>query len=137
MRRFLLACVSVALLGCGGDSTGPAASAVGSWNLLSVNGDVVPSIVDAIPSQSYTLEIVSDLYVLHGDGTYNEFFTTRTTLGQQITTTDDTDAGTWTQQGSQVSITPTAGGTLAATMNSAGNRIAANVQGFILIFGRQ
>jgi ABC-type glycerol-3-phosphate transport system substrate-binding protein len=137
MRRLLLACASVALLGCGGDSTGPAASAEGTWNLLSVNGHVLPAIVDQIPSQGYTLEIVADQYVLHGDGTYNEAFTTRATQGTQVTTTDDTDAGTWSQQGVQVSITPTSGGTLVTQMNGAGNRIAANIQGFILIFGRQ
>lgn len=137
MKRFLFACASLALLGCGGDSTGPAASVEGTWNLLSVNGDAVPSVVDAIPSQGYTLEIVADQYVLHGDKTYNEFFTTRTTQGTQVTTTDDTDEGTWNQQGNQVSITPTSGGTLVAIVNGAGNRIATNIQGFVLIFGRQ
>ena len=137
MRRFVFLCASLVLLGCGGDSTGPAASAEGTWDLLSVNGDAVPSVVDAIPAQGYTLEIVVDEYVLHGDGTYDEFFTTRTTQGTQVTTQDDTDAGTWSQQGTQVSISPTSGGTLVAVMNGAGNRIATNIQGFVLIFGRQ
>lgn len=136
MRRLLLACAAIALLACGGDATGAAASAEGTWNLQTVNGATLPFTAQLIASENYKLEILADQFVLNGNGTYNEFFTTRQTQGTQVTTSDATDNGTWTQHGSEVDLTAASDRTtLNATIN--GNRITANPQGFLLVYIRQ
>ncbi len=135
MRRLLLACAAVALLGCGGDSTGPAASAEGSWLLLTVNGSPLP--VTVFQTTTYRLEVISDQYILESDGHYTENFTTRETDGTTVTTTDDSDFGTWSQSGNQVSVTASDNTTLTGTINGSGDRITINSQGFLLVYGRQ
>jgi hypothetical protein len=137
MRRFLLlACASVALLACGGDSTGPAASAEGTWNLQTVNGSALPYTAIFV-APSYRLEILSDQIVAHADGTYDETFTTRETNGTTVTTSDGTDTGSWSQHGNTIDIIASDGSSSSGTMNGSGNRITVNSQGAILVYARQ
>ena len=136
MRRLLLACATIALIGCGGsDSTGPAASAQGTWNLQTVNGAALPFTLNSNPSTGDKLEILDDQYVLNSDGTFTEAFTTRETTNGQITTTPETDNGTWTQQGSQVSVVFASGGGLAGTISN--DKITIATQVGPLVYTRQ
>ena len=135
MRRLLLACTAVALLGCGGDSTGPAASAEGTWNLQTVSGSSLPFTFQTSPTKQ---EIISDQYVLNAGGTYSEFFTIRETDNGTVTTTDFTDDGTWSQSGNQVSLASSNDGTLVATINGSGDIVTVNLGGgVILVYARQ
>ncbi len=135
MRRLLLACAAIALAGCGGDSTGPVASAEGTWNLQTVNGSPLPYTVAFIANPTYRLEIVNDMFVVHANGTYDETFTSRETNGTTVTTTDDTDNWTWVQNGSALTITSSDGTTSAATVS--GNTITANLEGLAVVYRRQ
>ena len=134
MRKLLLICAATALLGCGGDSTGPVASAEGTWDLQTVNGSPLPYTIAFIASPVYRLEIVSDVFVVHGDGTYDETFTSRETQGSQVTTTDDADNGTWVQNNASLTITSSAG--TVSTGAISGNTIAANLQGQVVVYRR-
>ena len=135
MRRTLLAFATFALVGCGGDSTGPVASAEGTWQLQTVNGSPLPFTLAFVASPLYRLEIVSDTFIAHGDGTYDETSTTRETQGSSITTTQNNDAGTWSQNNAAITIT-SSGGTVSTGAIS-GNTITANVEGAVLVYARQ
>jgi hypothetical protein len=135
MRRLLLACAAIALIGCGGDSTGPVASAEGTWNLQTVNGSPLPYTIAFIASPLYRLEIMNDVFVVHSDGTYDETFTSRETNGTSVTTTDDFDTGTWVQHNSALTITSSDG--TASSASISGNTITANLQGQVVVYRRQ
>ena len=132
MRRFLLACSALVLLGCGSDSTGPGANIVGTWDLQTVNGSPLPYLVDFNQTTNTRTEVVSDQYVVHQGGTYDETFTTRTTVGTQVTDDPVADAGTWTVNGNSVTLTASDGSPLNGTVN--GNHITANIGGFTLVY---
>ena len=136
MRRFLVACAAVALLGCGGDSTGPAASAEGTWNLQTVGGSALPYTAIFIASPMYRLEILSDQLITNSDGTYSETAQIRETDGSTVSTSSEQDTGKWSQHGSQVSFTSDADG---AVINAAvsGNQLSFSTSGGAAIYARQ
>ena len=118
MRRLMLACAAIALVGCGGsDSTAPAASAQGTWNLQTVNGAALPVTYFTDPSTGDKSEILDDQFVLNADHSFTEAFTTRDTQGTTVTTNLGTDSGTWSQSGNSVSLV-TGTGSVTATMNN-------------------
>jgi hypothetical protein len=135
MRKALIALAAVALLGCGGDSTGPAASAVGTWNLQTVNNAPLPFTAAFIANPLYKLEILSDVFVVRADGSYTETFTERETDGTTVTTTSDDDTGTWVQHNGALTITSSDQSSVDAAIS--GNTITVNTQGLVLVFARQ
>ena len=135
MKRILLALAAFAVVGCG-DSTGPAASATGTWQLQTVNGSALPYTLAFLAGPPvYRLEIVNDLFVVNGDGTYDETSTIRETQGSQVTTTDEFDSGTWVQNDAALTITA-ADGTVSSAAIS-GDKITANLQGAVVVYRRQ
>ena len=135
MRKLLFAFAAVPMLGCGGDSTGPAASAEGTWNLQSVNGQGLPFTAASTSAPVYRFEILADQVVVNADGSFTEYTTSRETQGTAVTETTDTYTGTWSQHGNQVDITDSDGQTTTAVIN--GNKLAINQQGFVAIYVRQ
>jgi hypothetical protein len=135
MRRLFLGIVASSLLACGGDSTGPNASAVGTWSLELINGHVLPFTVVFIASPVYRLEIVSDIFVASSNGTYVETTSVRETDGSSVTTQTETDVGTWTQNNSALTITASDGTVSSAAIS--GNIITASESGDVLIYRRQ
>src|SRR5438128_8865327 len=137
MRKLLLACAAVALLGCGGsDSTGPAASIEGTWNLQTVNGQPLPYTAFFSTSPAYRLEIMSDQLLANSDGTYTENGTIRETQGTTVTTSSQQDTGVGTQHGNQVDFTSNAHATVTTATVSA-NKLAVNAQGVVGVYPRQ
>ena len=135
MRRLLLAFVSIALIACGGsDSTGPVASAEGTWNLQTLNGATLPVTYFTNPSTGDKSEILSDQFVFNADGSFTEAFTIRDTQGTTVTTTPGTDSGTWSQSGNQISVV-TSSGPFTATINNDTITISAAVGA--LVYARQ
>jgi len=136
MRKLLLACAAVALLGCGGDSTGPSASVAGTWNLQTVNGQPLPYTAYMTTSPSYRLEIMSDQLVANSDGTYAENGTIRETQGTTVTTSTEQDTGVWTQHGSQIDFTSDADATVTSATVS-GDKLTVDAQGVVGVYTRQ
>lgn len=136
MRGFLLACSALVLLGCGGgDSTGPDVNVVGTWDLQTVNGSALPFTLQFDPNTNTRFELVSDQYVVHAGGSYDEAFTTRQTVGTQVTDDPQTDAGTWVVSGNKVTLTASDGSPLTGT--ASGNHITASVGGFTLVYVKE
>jgi hypothetical protein len=136
MRKALIAVAAVALLGCGGDSTGPAASAVGTWNLQTVDNAPLPYTLLFVANPLYKLEILSDTFLVRADGSYTETFTERETDGTTVTTTSDNDTGTWVQNNAALTITSSSDQSAVSGAIS-GNTITVNTQGLVLVFKRQ
>jgi hypothetical protein len=136
MKKVLLALAAVALMGCGGDSTGVGAKVEGTWNLQTVNGSPLPYTAIFIANPLYKFEILSDQFVANANGTYTETFTTRETDGTNVTTSTDSGNGTWAQSGSALNITDASDGTVSQATIS-GNTITVNQQGLVLIYRRQ
>ena len=136
MRRFVLACAAMTLLACGGgDSTGPVASAEGTWSLQTVGGTALPYTYAYDAATQHRLEVMSDVFVMSSDGTYTETFTVRETQGTQVTTSTDADAGTWTQSGRTVTVTFSDGSHLTASINE--DQITMNTAAGVLLYARQ
>jgi hypothetical protein len=135
MRRLVLALSAFSILACG-DSSGPDfSSAVGTWNLVTVNGSALPFTVEL--SQIYRLELLSDVFVASENGTYTESSTLRETESGTATTTTEQSNGTWTQTGNTVTVTES-GGTESATATISGNTITLNTQaGVLSVYHRQ
>ncbi len=104
--RWFGAFAIVGLVACGGssDSTAPASSVVGTWDLQTVNGSALPFVFATTQngSSTTTREVVSETAVFASDGTVMVFTTVRTTppgssVVQQSTLT-------WTQHGTSVSF---------------------------------
>ena len=135
MRRVMMALGTISLLACGGDSTGPeVASAVGTWNLVTVNGSPLPFIIVQV-QPSYKLELLSDRFVVNADGTYSETFSYRETDNGTVTTTTDGDTGTWTQSNAALTITASDGTVSQAAIS--GDTITASESGFVSVYHRQ
>jgi hypothetical protein len=134
MRRVLLACAAIALLGCGGDdSTGPPADVEGMWNLQTVNGVALPFTYDVEPP-SYTAEVVSDMVQVNADGTYTETSHIRETDAGTVTEHDQTGGGTWTVRGNSIDLTDETGLTVTGRVN--GNTMSIDA-GLDLVYSRQ
>ena len=103
MRKLRLALIALAVLACGGDSTAPTnASVAGTWSLRSINGSALPFVVfqDATSKE----ELTSDVFTFTSSGTFTEHTTIRETLSSQVTTTDQTDDGTYTLNGTAITV---------------------------------
>ncbi|HEX6627238.1 MAG TPA: lipocalin family protein [Gemmatimonadaceae bacterium] len=136
MRRLVLACAAVTLLACGGgDSTGPVASAEGTWSLQTVGGTALPYTYAYDAVTQHRAEVLSDVFVFSADGSYTETFTTRDTQGTTVTTETATDAGTWSQSGKTVTVTFSDGSHLGASIN--GDQISMNTAAGVLLYARQ
>ena len=137
MRRLMLACAAIALIGCGGsDSTGPTfASAEGTWNLQTLNGMSLPATYFTDPSTGDKSEILNDQFIFTADHNFTEAFTTRETQGTTVTTTPGTDSGTWSQSGSQLNVV-TSSGPFTATVNT-NNTITISAGVGALVYARQ
>jgi hypothetical protein len=135
MRRLVLALSAVSILACG-DSSGPGfSSAVGTWNLVTVNGSALPFTVDL--NQTYRLELLGDVFVASENGTYTESTTLRETENGTATTTTEQSNGTWTQTNNTVTVTES-GGTETSTATISGNTITLTQgQGFVSVYNRQ
>jgi len=135
MRKLLLAVATLAVLGCGSDSTGPIASVAGTWNLQTINGSPMPFTVLFTASPLYRLEILGDSFVANANGTYIETASVRETDGSTVTTSTATDVGTWVQNNNAIALTASDGTVSSAAIS--GDIITANESGDVFIYRRQ
>jgi hypothetical protein len=101
MRTLLAVCAVLLALGCG-DSTAPAGSVAGTWNLKTVNGFSVPFV--SPQGGGSTVELTSDVITATASGTFTQMTVVKTTTGGQVTIDSIPDAGTYTISGHTVTF---------------------------------
>jgi hypothetical protein len=136
MRR-LLAVLSFAVVACGGSDspTGPTAvSVVGAFSLKTINGASLPAVL--AQTTSGKVEVLDDLFTLNADHTYSEVGHIRTTLSNgSVTTSPESDVGTYTSANGAVQLTSTVGnGTASGSVN--GNTLTVIESGFTFVYSR-
>lgn len=92
MRRLAVLLATLALIACGGDSTGPSNDPVGTWHLKSLNG-VLPYTFP--PSQGTIVTITGSTLTLSGNSTYSEIVNYTATSGASTISGTQTELGTW------------------------------------------
>jgi hypothetical protein len=137
LRKFFFLALPFALA-CGNDPISANASIAGTWNLKTVNGSSLPFTILQLGTTK--TELISDVYTLTAsDSTKGSFTTTsvvRLTQNGQVTTQTSSDAGTYTLNGTSVTLVSHGGGpTVTGSWN--GNTITATTQGSSFVFGRQ
>ena len=133
MRRIVALLTLTVLAACGGDSTAASASVVGTWNLSTVNGAPLPFVTQAANPK---VEILSDQYVISTNGTFTETTNVRFTQGTSVTSSTGSDAGTYTVNGSSVSLRIN-GDVTAVTGSFSGNTLTLVDGTFTLLYTRQ
>ena len=125
---------------CSDDSNSPNAQHVGSYPLVSVSGDPVPSVL--FTSGTYTLEVVSGTLTLNSNNTYNESLVYRETDNGTSTTSPPVNCpGTYTINGNTITLNATEtvdcdAGPYTATF-SGGNTVTVDYgEGFIALYRR-
>jgi hypothetical protein len=119
--------------GCGDSTSGPGADLVGTYVLISINGNPLPF---AISTDEGLLEVTAGQFVFTGAGGCTGSITFRPVETQQTETLSN--ACTWTRTGSQVRIMWNDGATDTATLQN--NRITLVAQdpgGLVLMLERQ
>jgi hypothetical protein len=128
--------LALALCACGGDSpTEPTqASIAGTWELSTVNGSPLPYTVASFGADK--VEIISEAVTFTANGTFSALSNTRTTESGQVTTESDTDTGTYTLNGTAITLTFASDAT-TATGTISGNTITAAESGFSFVFKKK
>ena len=132
MRRFLAAVSLLTLFtACGGDgSTGPTVSVAGTYTLRTVNASPLPYTVTQ--SGPYRYEITSDAYTLTDGGTWSEIRTDRTTSNGVVTTSTSSDAGTYSRNGTAITLVSPNSGAVSGSVTDGTMTLTA--QGVALVF---
>ena len=96
-----------ALLACGSDSTAPSVDAVGTWNLVTVDGRVLPTFV-ATGADVPAVEIQFSQIVIRSDGSFTDTYALRPILSNTPTTFQE--PGTWVRDGRAITLTYSSNG---------------------------
>jgi hypothetical protein len=116
MRRTLFIFALTALAACSGDSsTDPNASVAGTYTLRTVNGSPLPYII--LQSGANKYEITDDAISLTDGGTWTEIGHDRTTTNGQVTTSSITDAGTYTRNGTAITLNSPTNGPISGSVS--------------------
>ena len=135
MRRLIPFVALAVAVACGSDSTTQPtlASVAGTWSLQSVNGSPLPFTYAQTANDKR--EVVSDVVTASSNGSYTEVLQIRETLNGVATTTTSTDAGTFTLNGTAVTLNGNLTGITTGALN--GNTLTLTEQGFVWVFVKQ
>jgi hypothetical protein len=133
MRR-LLPFIFLAIAACSTDSTtGPTGSIAGTWTLQTVNGFSLPFTIEQTVTDK--VELLSDVIVISGTGSFTQTATVRTTTNGAATTQSAADAGTYTLNGTAITLHFNSDGS-TGTGSWSGNTITTTDGGLALVFKR-
>lgn len=118
MRKWFAILLLALTASCGdNNSTNPAtASVAGTYTLRTINGTALPFTL--FGSGANKVEITSDVVVLNEGGTWTETGNVRTTTNGQATNESSTDSGTYTRNGTAITLTSAASGSLSGTVSN-------------------
>lgn len=133
--RFAAGLLALTLVaGCGSDGPTALAGVEGTWNLLSVNTAPLPFTLGTLPDGA-KLEVLSQTVTMTG-GKYTSATVFRSTPpAGSATTSNDGDAGTYSQTGSTLTFQSSSDNSIL-TAEVSGNRFTTTGGGVTLIFGK-
>ena len=133
--RSLITVVALALLvACkGSDSTTAPVTAVGSWNLSTINGSPMPFLV--IGSGTNKSEVTGGNLTVSSGGSFTSTIAIRNTINGTVTTQAQADAGTYTTNGTAITFKLNSDGSLN-TGSFTSNSLTISASGFSYIFTR-
>lgn len=135
MGTLLAAGFWIAAAGCN-DTTGIAGAdaAVGLYTLRSVNGQLLPVVIDQQGSD--ISEITEGSVTLDADRTFEDITLLRSTVAGAVSTRTEAAAGNWTLSGSNVLFTPSdQSGPYEMTWDG-GDQLTQNFNGLLLVYQR-
>lgn len=138
MRRLLLSFVvlfALVLTACGDDdSTGPGSANIsGTYTLRTINGSNLPFTVFQVGADK--VEVLSGNVTLTNGGAYTTLSTVRTTLNGVVTTEPEADAGTYTRNGTAMTLRSNDDGTTVSGTVSNGV-LTVVFEGFSAVYRR-
>ena len=135
LRKTLLACGVLLAPACN-DSTGPDnfEALVGTWVLISIDGDPLPVVVDQDGED--TAEITAGVVELDDSRLFSDDTSVRFTIGGVVTTEVQAGTGTWglDNDGNTVIFDPTDGSAEYIMEWDGGITLTQNFDGFILVY---
>lgn len=121
----------LAALACS-DSTSPEPTPVGTYALVTVDGDPIPFVVAQTGSDK--LELTDGRLTLNGDGTCSVSITARRTQDGQTSTNTDGDTCTWTNNNNALTLTYSSGSSDVGSWS--GDQISLTSDGHVFLFER-
>lgn len=136
MKRLLIGLFALPfILGCGvTDSTSPNGSILGTWDLRSINGTMLPFIVS---SGTTTTTFSSSVLTISEDGTYSEVTTRTDEDFNSSGTRTITEMGTWTAVNGFITFTDQTDGGLQYTGSVTGNTLTENYLDLTPVYSRR
>jgi hypothetical protein len=138
MRALMVSiALALTLTACGGDSgtTAPTnASLAGTWNLQTVNGAPLPFVFFQAGTDKE--EITGDQFTFTSSGSFSQITTLRHTVNGQVSTETDTDAGTYSLNGTAIVVTFNSDGS-SSTGSVSSNTITVTDQGLVAVYKKQ
>lgn len=124
-----------ALAACGGDgpTTPTTTSVAGTWSLRTINGANLPYTIIQIGADK--VELTADVLTVSSGGSFAEISSYRETENGVVTTFTESDAGTYTLNGTAVTFSFNSGGTGTGTIS--GNTLTVAAEGFSFVFQKQ
>lgn len=138
MMRRLIPLVALAVaVACGSDSTTQptVASLAGTWTLQTVNGNPLPFTISQTATDK--VELLSDVVTASANGTYSENLQIRETLNGVSQTFTSADTGTFTVNGTAVTLTSTQVGSTSGALSNNNHTLTLTEQGFVWVFAKQ
>src|SRR5262245_21206057 len=135
MRRLLVLALSL-VAACGGDSTtGPPVQEqiAGTWTLSTVNGAPLPFTIAQTGTNK--IEILSDVFVVVSTGSFTQTTTVRSTINGVVSTQSVADAGTYTVNGTAITLHFNSDGS-TGTASWSGNTMTTTDGGIALVYLR-
>src|SRR5688572_10432079 len=110
----VLLAAALAIGGCADDGSGPGDDAAGTYELISVNGAILPVVFE---ENGVREEVQSGVLQLNTNGTFTVTFNYRVTENGAVTNLTETENGTWTESGNTVTVVNSDGEQSGATRN--------------------
>ena len=133
MRRLLAATLLALITACGGDSSQRPLVVPGTYLMKTINGAVLPFIIQAAAPK---VELISDELVLATGGTFTEAALLRVTDGTTVTNERSTDTGTWTVNGTALTLKAPDGTQITGTLTTDG-ALALSANGLTAVYQKQ
>lgn len=128
--RTLIAGLALALVACGGDSATGANTTPGTYLMRTLNGQALPYVIAQTGANKS--ELTDDAVTLNAGGTYTETGHVRNTTNGQVTTQSHVDAGSFTLNGTAITLLSTDGTSVSGTLN--GSTLTVVEQGLSAVY---